>query len=75
MGMMSGGHSFASDQQITPSFGSASGATGPYHLPVSNLPSEFRLDSSSKMQLPQVQKQASQVSQLDTFTCLNYYIV
>uniref|UniRef100_A0A2N9FDU5 Uncharacterized protein n=1 Tax=Fagus sylvatica TaxID=28930 RepID=A0A2N9FDU5_FAGSY len=38
------------------------GSLNTYHLPTSNLPPEFRLESSSRMQLPQIQQPQSQAS-------------
>ncbi|GMY14065.1 hypothetical protein FCV25MIE_09304 [Fagus crenata] len=38
------------------------GSLNTYHLPTSNLPPEFRLESSLRMQLPQIQQPQSQAS-------------
>lgn len=55
MGMVNHGYVYPIDQPIR-NFGNAYGTINTYHLPTSNLPPEFRLESSSRVQLPPIQQ-------------------
>lgn len=75
MGMVNHGYMYPIDQPIR-NFANAFGSINTnYHLPTSNLPPEFRLESSSRLQLPQIQQPHSQVYQLGHFLfCFSIYI-
>ncbi|XP_024926664.3 uncharacterized protein LOC112490671 [Ziziphus jujuba] len=59
MGMVNHGYMYPIDQPIR-NFANVFGSINTYHLPTSNLPPEFRLESSSRLQLPHVQQPPSQ---------------
>ncbi|EXC29904.1 hypothetical protein L484_015096 [Morus notabilis] len=61
MGMENQGFIFPTNEAMQ-NFGNSYEAINPYHLPLSNLPSEFRLESSSRIQLPQIQQQDPQIA-------------
>lgn len=53
--MVNYAYAFPNDQPNR-NLGNAYGSINTYHLPTSNLPPEFRLASSSRLQLPQIQQ-------------------
>lgn len=58
------GYVLSANYEVIQNFGNAYGAANPYHLPLSTLPPEHRLDSSSSVQLPQIPQQGPQVIEL-----------
>ncbi|XP_062084229.1 uncharacterized protein LOC133790573 [Humulus lupulus] len=62
MEMMNHGRMFPINQPMRSLGSSSFGVMNPYHLPISNLPPEFRLESSSRLQLPQSQQQDLQTT-------------
>ncbi|GMN25982.1 hypothetical protein TIFTF001_001148 [Ficus carica] len=62
MGMESHGYVLDANYEVIQNFGNAYGAANPYPLPLSTLPPEHRLDSSSSVQLPQIPQQGPQTT-------------